>query len=70
MQMTWMTVWMLLVVAGCGLLLTEQRMVKVDRETRTIQHDFTLLSATFTPEQQEKYARHRRLRMTPHFKSS
>jgi hypothetical protein len=32
-------------------------MVKVDREARAIQKDFTTLSTTFTPEQHEKYVR-------------
>ena len=56
MKIIRMTIWMLFVVTGCSSLLTEQRMVKVDKETWAIQQDFTVLSATFTPAQQEKYA--------------
>jgi len=56
------TLWMLFVVTGCGPLLTEQRMVNVDQEARAIQRDFTVLSVTFTPEQNEKYVEARAAR--------
>jgi hypothetical protein len=57
MQTICMTIWLLFMVTGCGSLITEQRTVKVDRETRSIQQDFTVLSAMFTRKQKEKYAR-------------
>jgi hypothetical protein len=57
MQRKHITIWMLFLVTGCGPLLTERRMVKVDMEAQAIQQDFTVLSATFTREQNEKYAR-------------
>src|SRR5262245_24908641 len=44
-------------LAGCGSLLTEQRMAKLNTDVQGIQQDFHGLSTTFTPEQREKYAR-------------
>jgi hypothetical protein len=46
-------------LTGCGTLVIEQRMVKLDTDVRAIQQDFRALSATFTPEQREKCARAR-----------
>jgi len=48
---------LVLLLAGCGSLLTEQRMAKLNTDVQAIQQDFQGLSATFTPEQREKYAR-------------
>ena len=44
-------------LAGCGSLITEQRMAKLNTEVQSIQRDYSVLSATFTPEQREKCAR-------------
>jgi hypothetical protein len=46
-------------LVGCGSLVTEQRMARLDTAVRSIQQDFSALSATFTPEQNAKYARAR-----------
>ena len=43
-------------LVGCGSLLTEQRMARLETEVHAIQRDFGVLSQTFTPAQQEKYA--------------
>jgi hypothetical protein len=48
---------MVFLLTGCASMVTEQRAAKLDTEVRAIQHDFSALSATFTPEQEEKYAR-------------
>jgi len=48
---------LIFLLAGCGPLITEQRMVKLNTDVQAIQQDFHSLSATFTPEQSEKYAR-------------
>jgi hypothetical protein len=52
-----LTVAVVFLLTGCGTLVTEQRMVKLDTDVRSIQQDFRALSATFTPEQREKCAR-------------
>lgn len=52
-----LTVAIVFLLAGCGPLITEQRMAKLDTDVRSIQQDFRVLSATFTPEQSEKYTR-------------
>jgi hypothetical protein len=54
-------------LAGCGPLVTEQRMVKLHTDVQTIQQDFLGLSATFTPEQSEKYTRAQTAQDEPSF---
>lgn len=44
-------------LAGCGSLVVEQRLAKLNTDLQSIQQDFHTLSTTFTPEQSEKYAR-------------
>jgi len=54
-------------LTGCGSLITEQRMAKLNMDVQSIQRDFRGLSATFTPEQSEKYARAKAARDEPTF---
>ena len=54
-------------LAGCGSLLTEQRMAKLNTDVQGIQQDFQGLSTTFTPEQSEKYARAKMAQDEPTF---
>ena len=56
-----------LLLTGCGSLVTEQRMAKLDTDVRSIQQDFRTLSATFTPEQSEKYAQAQAAQNDPTF---
>ncbi len=51
------TLGLVFLLAGCGSLITEQRMAKLNMEVQSIRQDFSVLSATFTPEQREKCAR-------------
>src|SRR5262249_40806608 len=55
--MTRVIVAVVFLLTGCGSLITEQRMAKLNTDVQSIQQDFRGLSATFTPEQSEKYAR-------------
>jgi len=52
-----LTVVVVLLLTGCGSLVTEQRLAKLNTDLQSIQQDFHTLSATFTPAQSEKYAR-------------
>jgi hypothetical protein len=54
-------------LAGCGPLVTEQRMAKLNTDVQRIQQDFSSLSTTFTPEQSEKYTRARTAQDEPSF---
>jgi hypothetical protein len=54
-------------LTGCSSLVTEHRMAKLDTEVRAIQHDFHTFSATFTPEQREKYTRAKATQDDPTF---
>jgi len=62
-----LTVAVVLLLTGCGSLVTEQRMAKLDTDVRSIQQDFRTLSATFTPEQSEKYAQAKAAQDDPTF---
>lgn len=44
-------------LAGCGSLITDPHMAKLNMEIQTIQQDYSVLSATFTPEQRKKCTR-------------
>jgi hypothetical protein len=54
--MTWLVAALVFFLTGCGSLVVEQRLVKLNTDLQSIQQDFHSLSATFTPEQSEKYA--------------
>ncbi len=62
-----LTVAVVFLLTGCGPLITEQRMAKLDTDVRSIQQDFRVLSATFTPEQSEKYVRAKAVQDEPTF---
>jgi len=55
--MTRLTAAVIFLLTGCDPLITEQRMAKLNMEVQSIRQDFSVLSATFTPEQREKCAR-------------
>jgi outer membrane murein-binding lipoprotein Lpp len=61
------TLGLVFLLAGCSSLLTERRMAKLNTDVQSIQRDFSVLSATFTPEQREKYARAKMVQDEPTF---
>jgi hypothetical protein len=61
------TLGLVFLLAGCGPLITEQRMAKLNTDVQAIQQDFHGLSATFTPEQSKKYARAKTAQDEPSF---
>jgi hypothetical protein len=58
---------MAFLLTGCGSLITEQRIAKLNTDVQSIQRDFRGLSATFTPEQSEKYGRAKAAQDEPTF---
>jgi len=65
--MTRLTAAVIFLLTGCDPLITEQRMAKLNTDVQSIQQDFSDLSATFTPEQSEKYARAKVVQDEPTF---